>query len=384
MLKTTYESVNPAVVFEEYYGKTGNLLKAEKLLDKICNRIKACESELQLYKLNINESAENREVCKLFEKEFGFKNMSIFWSSESAPNAYTILGSFVVDPTPDAKHANVRDSHKYFDETHSYHCVINVVMNLVRKLELTGGECMGVILHEIGHNFDSGLSMLSMRLLPFMANPISEVLYSTLIKYVKIPLSASIQNKLPGVTKMLSAVPDLLYNLNVIPGPLLLLVTDIASNPAILVQRMFGGIFFKTEYNADEFPASYGYAVPYSKALDKMSDPVRMRGYMESGIYQIPVLRALYDITETTIMLLYQGLFDVHPFDENRILNLRKKLQKDYNNPDIPKKLKPEIKKQIELVDKIYKQNVEETGEGLPMMRMRKLVMRAILDDKTK
>lgn len=150
---------NMEPVQEAYFGKTKNLLEAEKYLGQIMNKLKLKNineipkrvTEKALY---INNSKENKKLCECFAKEFGFKEMIIHWDGTPVVDGYTHgAGGLIKFVSSGKPKLPVRQGDRYYDSTHEYVCCVNIYAGLIDQ-GLTKGEMMSVILHEIGHNFE--------------------------------------------------------------------------------------------------------------------------------------------------------------------------------------------------------------------------------------
>ena len=359
MLKTNFEDIHKFPTMEAYFGASGNLGKIVKNLEKITSQIRGL-SEMEMATLNINESKENLEICALFEKEFGFQKMILCWDTSASPNAFTIPGGLILESNPDPgqyfQPRNQKD--RYYDRNHRYTCIVVVMMNLVRILDLNARETMGVILHEIGHNFDNTGGTTAFNLiLAINSLGLTEILYAVQ-RHLVLPGKALIQNKFPWLWKILDIPESLAFNLNLFPVSILDLSLW-ALRPDLLIQQVIFGLMRQGgEEYSDEFAATHGFGPDLASATAKMADHTKMNGFAKRAMYSIPVIRTLYDLCECPVMSLIQ-LFDEHPYDENRIGNIARKLEKDYNSPQVPKAMKPEIKKQLAMVYKLQRQNAE-------------------------
>lgn len=146
-------------VTEAYFGKTKTLLEAERTLGQIMNKLKVSKLEkvptrITETALKINQSKENKKLCELFQKEFGFKEMVIHWDGRPTVNGYTSGSGGLIKYTSNdlPKLPLSQGEGKYYDGSHQYLCCINLYAGLIDE-GLTPGEMMAVILHEIGHNF---------------------------------------------------------------------------------------------------------------------------------------------------------------------------------------------------------------------------------------
>ena len=150
---------NMEPVQEAYFGKTKNLLEAEKYLGQIMNKLKLknineIPKRVTEKALAINQSKENKKLCECFAKEFGFKEMIIHWDGTPVVNGYTHgAGGLIKFVSSGKPKLPVKQGERYYDSTHEYVCCVNIYAGLIDQ-GLTKGEMMSVILHEIAHNFE--------------------------------------------------------------------------------------------------------------------------------------------------------------------------------------------------------------------------------------
>lgn len=355
MITTLPTKMKP--IMEEYYGSTPNLNNALSNLSVIVNQLRK-KSGLELAQFNPTETKENINICKAFEKEFGFAKMDIYWDNSSLPNAFTIPGGCFINKKPGHKLQNKKKKDKYYDKDHSYQCYMEVINEIVHNYELTDRETMGIMLHEIGHNFDNQFCV-------YVNEMVFGILTFGITDIVKILITYLEKGKMflvktfPTAMYLIDIIRTLPYHLTLVnlPSPALLYKLS----PDGLIQLIIGT---KQEYYADSFAAKYGFGPDLASALSKLDDRTKSAGFARRQVAQIPVLRTFHDLIAGPCEMVFQ-LIDVHPENENRITSIKNNLKKDYNDPEIPASLKPEIKRQIEMCDKyieLDKKNAESNG----------------------
>lgn len=143
-------------VQEAYIGKTQNLIECEIELGKIIKRMKVPFEKVGKRIVDapaINKSKENKKICELLKKEFGFKEFYLHWDGDDTVNGCTWTEGVILRgekklPTLPLK----QGQGKYYDHSHEYICVVNIYGGLIDE-GANAEELMAVILHEIGHNF---------------------------------------------------------------------------------------------------------------------------------------------------------------------------------------------------------------------------------------
>lgn len=347
MLRTKFGSSKTMqqIVQEAYYGKSNHLIKAEKCLEKICAKINGVDSEHGLVRMNIHESPENRELEECFEKQFGFRKMNLFWTNGSAPNAYTVAGLMLEDSI--SVEGQEECGEKYYDKNHRYTCNVVVIMNIVRKLQLNARETMALILHEIGHNFDNIWATQVLRVMNTIFTLGINQIAGYALKHIFIPFDQWIQDNVPLISKLNKIFSDLAYHLSPFQGD------PMALRNASAVGIAMAYLGSQGEYFADSFAAKFGYGTEAANLMSKFDQPKMISGTVRSSLYSIPVLRTVLNLCDGPVFMA-QALLDPHPFDENRIHQIRKELEKDLGDSRVPKEMKPQIKAQIAEIDKIY------------------------------
>ena len=147
---------NMQPVQEAYFGKTKNLLEAEKIIKSIVKKFKVPFDKIgkrMIDAAELNKSSENKKLQELFKKEFGFGEMYIHWDGSETVNAFSFSRGIIKLIDSDMPKLPVKQSDGgYYDSGHNYLCVVNLYSGLI-DAGLTAEEIMAIILHEIGHNF---------------------------------------------------------------------------------------------------------------------------------------------------------------------------------------------------------------------------------------
>ena len=357
-------------VMEEYYGTTSNITKALEYLTKIVNHLNS-QTELESIKGDYTEWKENIGIQKCFEREFGFKEQHLYWVNNTIPNAYTPVGGCIINANPGMASVFFKDKKdKYYDNRHTYICTVTVVNCLVRNLKLTPRETMGIILHEIGHNFDN----LWTTAVSWVVHTITGFfLVGEIIRFLMRWESEGrtvLQKQFPVFYRALDILVNLPYHLSVVHIP------DIATLRSIVAGALPLNLITGTrsEYFADSFAAKYGFGPDLASAAGRLSDARNTGGYAKRAVYSVPVLKTMLDLVNGPIEL-FCIIFDPHPTDENRVLAIRKELVNDLNDPDVPKKFKPEIQKQIKTIDRFIEMDQTQSVQSeLYFQALRKIV----------
>ena len=148
------ESIDIELLDEAYFGKQKELTALQKLIGEYRKKYKgkyamigaAANTDKMLLKIN-----------RAFEDFFGFGDFALFIVDLANINAFT----FAIDNRYDAKNpvnklVNAK-TYKFAKEA-DFACIVCVYAGLMFNPMFTDEEVMGIILHEIGHNFYASMT----------------------------------------------------------------------------------------------------------------------------------------------------------------------------------------------------------------------------------
>lgn len=364
MLKTNYfpQSYYDEIlssVSEGYVGKTKYLLEAEKA----CNEI--VEAVLSQNSIFINDISRHPAIGKLnraLEKQFGFREVDVTFTTSTDFNAFTpaplsfmdAVNGMPVFERPDT------DSGKFYDKKHSYFVYVEVFSGIITKAHLTGEELLAIILHEIGHNFDTSVMQSFVKVCTILLSASIVFLPVAMLPdimrygfYFKGKLNTFLSREFPQLTKLFRVyheVDETLESLKYmfrIPG-------FFAMNPFLNLWKTGSEIF------ADSFPAYYGYGPAKASALIKF-DYKDDRNIVIGNLKRFPIIGALIDLRQAYCSIL-SIFMDPHPEHMVRVKNIIKKLEGDLNNKDIDPKVKKHIERDLKLIKGMYEKALELKG----------------------
>ena len=355
------------VVNEAYVGKTDTLLEIEK-------QIGIVRSKLSKFR-DMDGSKEVQQLNRLFEKQFGMKVFALQIDPSDTVNAYTMV---IVKNFDIAKMKNLR---KYVtaDRTYGFRftpdnifCITACIyFGLLGNEKLTDGEILGILLHEIGHNFadfiDNKIRIANVDMMKsFTAFVILRAIFSLgLSLIVDLPLYKLLSNKnktkeaekttKKGEKKIAGFFQGLASKI----GGFFETISSVVSkyNPINYLLARLDKLGWDNEYNrdaatkslgrrneviADKFAAVYGYGPELGSALTKM-EGINSKSYQV--IDKLPGGKAINDKWEE----LYRNIneFDVHPYNIQRINECIKLLEDELNQKSMDPKMKGVIKQQI-------------------------------------
>lgn len=370
------------ILTEAFYGKPKEFIEIEKRLEKIIDMIK----DVKEYgaSININATKEVQEVERLFTKFFKNKETSItFYASTlaSAYNAFTLPSSL--------SYFKKDKSNKKLTRVDDLFINVNIDIGLVYGAEMTPGELMSFILHEIGHCFDASFFMLLTNInidyIKYVENAdvtINEIVNNGIIQTIISFLGRSypIQKLYQVINRYASSdgyvskfindtlmiFTDILIFINIVDvwGYISSLMKDPTHTIVKLINpnNIFG---YASEKFADSFATSYGYGKDLSSALNKVE---QSKGLLfNENIKQIPLLNIGYDFNKVVLQA-STLLFDPHPTNAARIQSQLNKLKRDLNDPNLNPKVKKEllanIKEIEDYIDNIVLNINDESNEG--------------------
>jgi hypothetical protein len=347
MLLSNIDSIQ--IVKEAYYGKPKEFISAEK--------------ELKLFLRELNEDYKNNKIKNYYNNEHIINverliktalklkdfHILIYTStpgSRTYSNAYTITGFVLNDWQPGKIRAKSDNLKPYV------YCSTELIINT----KLTEKELMGIILHEIGHNFDrSFFCILANPIMAAVASiPVVNLVYKGLqgITTIKEIVKTSIITAIPGIAWFVKQINDVYY------GTLKFTRSSSAykymiymfNHPELLINDVLSIVpGYGMEKYADSFAASYGYATDLATAFGKMRD--WSNNPVSNVIDQIPVVNTILH-TNAIILSSFFSLFDPHPSESVRIKTVLNKLKREIEDPSIPPYMKKDIKDQIKNIEK--------------------------------
>ena len=338
-----------------------------------------------------------------FKKQFGFRSFNLYWSRElgvlGGPNAMTFMNGCIRRIATAGMRNLVplkQASGGYFDKSHTYTCTVMVATAMFDMKNVTAGELMGLMLHEIGHNFQcTPMANIGM-ILPVidiynatlgaaasLANPTFEFLKNMLVHNFIGEITGVISkviNKIydyigPDIRDITDRIDHgatalVILGMNYIPfinaaNQLAVTGSKVAQFTAlgpIVAAKVMAG--YSGEVFADSFATAYGYGPELSSALAKMHNTLTIDyNYLLSDdnpfgvVYQLSILS--FEIAGSILSL------DEHPSTQKRIINQLKKLEREANSSDLPPDMKKSIQADIKRHKEIYEKFLNaDTGKN--------------------
>ena len=367
---------------EVYYGKTPNLIKAEKLMAEIKKDWDECYSDGP----RVMADRRWRECSDLLANEFGLERLWMSLYSDKMVNMMTPPITLAIECVPVCrvkKNLLIDERGMKFKPSAGYVIHVMCFTGMILNPDFTAGEIIATILHEIGHNFqcvidDKSYYLQDFTYLTVIAYNIFECLikqdfygvvrsaatpllysqiYTKVQMYVAEALSKMAWFAVPYVIydKIMSLFKNIYSNVIYVVNS----ITSLAAFPTMLyvgilnglVSSVFNPLGYRHEKIADNFATMYGYSAELSSALLKMDINKADYNDIQKLCNYVPILgwrlRQGHDACFFCISLL-----DCHPKTMERCLDQVRYLKTELNrDKSIAKGTKDSIKRQIDQIE---------------------------------
>ena len=410
---------------EVYIGKTKELLLAETQLDIFRKKYMS----KYVFNTRVNSDKDLLKFDRMMEDIFGFGCFTLHIHNQPSVNAFTMPIDFRCDyrnPTDNI----IADKNGFkFKKEYSYAAILGIYSGLIFNPAFTTPEVMALLLHEIGHNFNSALNKSNgtfTNIIVTIETFISIMSGSPLALINTIKNSNQMRMALDTAGKNMreqNAIPVIVYDvfkqLQSVLNTTALTINDILRvgslgtltiitalyncvrsalmyiiNPANIITKIIGlNIKYKSELTADNFPTIYGYGPELASALNKFegaegdSSSIIMRSFNK-----ISVLSTIMHCNEIPVFFLAQ-MFDEHPHSTARIKDQLDLLNLELSKQDMDPKMVDRIKKDIKECNKSLNRLTDITtgikdpymGKKLYNYLLSKCTIKSkLLDDKQK
>lgn len=370
-----------SVIHEVFFGKTKEIQAIEKKIGEI-------RSKYQTNQMKANTSKEKADLEDMLCDAFGFKCCSLHIDPTPSYNAYTYPISSSVFDFRDFRKLIVSKNGvgvKYKPEANIY-LIVAVTKGLMFSSLFSDAEVTALILHEIGHNFQTAMSgkcrnlnminkAFNLLLAPIiiLTNPQSGPFRNNYIDFIK-----KIEKDFTGfadcywmiknlvITALSIGVGALMFisNITVMMNPLAV----IQSIPREIMSRLNIDLLFlpagvKSEIVSDAFATAYGYGAELSSGLSKIE---RTSGGVTPNqlIRDIPFIGSYFDLLNLPSKLIC-NVFDPHPNSIARMKNQLDYAKQELVSKETNPKMKKELQKQISEIERTMDKYLEiEEGDG--------------------
>lgn len=365
------------VINEAYFGKSNKIVKIEKLIGRIRSKFKD-----SYMKYNIEGSEEWQELKEAFEDAFGFYSLTLLLGRSGIPNAFTVPISLSLDRVHEIQN-KVRLSKisgLKFDPKDKFCTLITIEEELLFNFEFTDGEITAILLHEVGHNFQTvGYNHLVMLafidsifnfLIGLQRGDISGLILFEPIRRVALGSINSLQGTaVYNVLDVISKVARFPMQIAIkMAYPLLKMFQFIQYTSIVLMAPLlaycitFNG--YAKENFADKYPVMLGYGPEYSSAMGKLNTAINNIGALWA-INRIPIISHLYQFLLASVTFLGIAI-DPHPEYSARVMAIVKTLEHDLNDRRLDPKARKQIKEDLARVKKniqTYLDNPMSSGD---------------------
>jgi hypothetical protein len=356
------------ILNEAYFGKTKELLAAEQQLDKFRSKY------LNSYTFNtrVNSDPDLLEFDRMMENIFGFECLTLQIYNTDVFNAGTLPISNSIDFVFNKNNVIVTNNGYKFKPEFGYTCFILIYSGMIFNPLYTTSEIMAIILHEVGHNFQTvidekdgvilNLYNIINSLIAIITDPtggiISKAIWSTKVRrfvanstkklrknnHFSMAVYDVFKQGLDLYNSLMININDIIniLNLGIIKG-IPLKMYKFIKNPVMGILGIKAG--YTKEQIADNFANMYGYGGDLSSALTKMgtnSDSMVMK-----ALDNIPIISTIVHLNQLPFMIV-ACLFDEHPEEVYRIKDQIKMLKYELDKEDLDPKMTNVLKSDIE------------------------------------
>lgn len=361
----------PEPIFESYYGKLPEFEMIENLFEGMISK-----GRKEKNKANPNKYSENKEVCKILKKVFGFKDAFLYWIPSNSVNAYTVTVHSLMIFGESKDFIEKRSDKGFYDNSHRSVLTVYLYTGILdEKVDLTPAELLSIVLHEIGHNFDYSPyhtitffidSILTMgEYSVYVANNkrIEDLNHVKTDEYNKIKEESERIYKDQSLrdenAKKYEKAMERYVNQGWGKGIKKLIQYNLLHILAFPVAPLFQLIHLGDhmgEQFADSFATAYGYGTELISGLDKLT-AIDIPEKRTKG------LQVLEDLNEASFEIFSGMNGDVHGTHQERAKSCIKKLKADLKKEDFPPELKEELQNEINKLEDRYRKLITATPD---------------------
>lgn len=372
---------NEGIINEVYFGKSNELLKIEKQLDLFRQK----HMKQYVFSSKVNSDPDLLKFNRMMEEYFGFGTFCLYVISAAIENAFTIPVSASIEYYTKriAGDYVIADKRGFkFRKEADYSCFCCCFTGILFNPHYTTPECMAVILHEVGHNFQAAinrpscvLNALDMALRIYegivFCIPANIILSSNTLLGAISNLEQSTAQRLPYITDLSDTMISIWSTAMTIREIILGKIPNYLSfNIRLLIRYLFAAlrnltnifhlIFMPLVYHdekiADNFVTAYGYGAEISSAVNKLENYECSPNEIDNAIGKIPFIGPLFNLVILPGEIIY-GMTSDHPGGVNRAADqlhyLQAELKKTNLDPKMRKCIEADIKACNKSIDRI-------------------------------
>lgn len=372
-----YDIDAPITVHEVYFGKNKYLLEAEKVLGRLRKNYLGADE------VKLNKAKEILEFNRLMEKAFKLECFCLTVIHSGLFNANTLAIGTVID-APNYKGVKSNEIGFNWDYIKDSTIIVNVNSGLLTNSNITDGEVMAVILHEIGHNFDTSISsfcrgssyiikVLALITMPIgiLTNPDTTIQltrggrrwYTNLLRdwrekgNIFVDLIDSFRYAFSKILTLVAVPMHMFMNIRSMLTPMIPLI-DISTAE----QLALGALKFRSEALADNFATAYGYGPELQSFMVKLK--YKAGGWADEELMRnIPVIGTWLDLSNMPTHII-QSIVADHPDYAFRCKDQINMLKRELDRSDLDPKMKGIIRNDIKEIEKSLNKLLDYTKTG--------------------
>lgn len=358
---------------EVYFGKTPEILAIEKQLDKFRNKYM---TEIKFFAEYNSSDSDLLKFNRMIEDYFGFEAFSLSIHHKLfSISAGTVPVYYNYDVTNMNKYLITTKNGFKFDKKAKYTLYIIITTNVIFNPEITSGEILAALLHEIGHNF-----YIAIHKSGFIFSKITTIYNYIMYSFIKDNIFGNVYNiikdtnlfkltvfKLSNYLKRntsfwawiedyIRLYFDVSDDINDIYQNFIKTITlgfsQYKKIPKFIYNKLLNPLtYINSKYSydnerfADNFATMYGYGPELASGIEKINSVQYNIGFAKI-ISEIPILNYIYSINifaSISVML----LFDEHPSLLSRFTDQVKLLEREIKKNDIDPKMKKSMQNDI-------------------------------------
>ena len=371
------------VLNEVYFGRPEHLTKSYNALVRF-RRKYATDRKIFTASVGCESDPDFIEFRDELAKEFNIYSLSLLITYEDMVNMMT-LNVFFREPDP-KKAIKVTNKGYKFTDSAQVGIILIMPTGLLLNNSYTDEEIFGVVLHEIGHNFQDYISgnmyclknvtntllVLSevMSLLSgnvgavikdiFTVGVLSNQVVANLSKIFNNALDNKAVQQFYSLIMFLGSIPKNVLNMiqSILPLEIIMAISKVLS---------FGGLFhlpfdaynYGGEQIADKFASYYGFGAELSTGLLKIDSNERWTG-LGYYIRKVPIVGHFYGVIAFPFTLI-SDILECHPGSGSRVIGILDSLENDLNDNAIDPKMKKEVRLELERARRNVKKFVDES-----------------------
>lgn len=395
------------ILNEVYFGYTPGIARVFSAFQDFRHK-HVVDRKFFMGNIDADNDPDLRKFIQEVEREFGLYSFSFIIVNDDKPNMMTLTPFFSGnDPK---KMVEITKTGIKFKKEAKANIVTIAPTGLLFNDKFTDEEMFAIFLHEVGHNFQRFMSREI-----YSLQVVSEVyvVYLLILETLIMPLRAikdigrlTITSK-PALNIISKAFNSLtlkdkktLYTyINYISGIAKTFI-KFAKDPVNVLMYPINGVLYgvlnlaqaisltgiKDYYGerfADNFPSYYGFGQHIVSANRKMGTR-EIRTGLEYYIKSCPIIGHLINIASIPATWIL-GIADCHPASPTRMRSIVNSMEKDLEDPRLSPKLKKELKRQIEEIEKqneeFYKKAINIANPEFVQMALNKFTYKIMKGD---